>query len=159
MALGVYPEITLAEARDRCHEARKQVANGIDPSVLRKVRKAAKVKTEADTFQAIGEEWYTLKKAAWSESHTKRNWWLLEKNLFPWIGNRPITQITPPELLIVLRRIEKRGALDAAKPNAGHQGGRSRRQPEPLHQRQAGRLVHAVSNTVIRGESPNAVKA
>jgi len=115
LALGVYPEITLAEACDRCHEARKQVATGIDPSEVRKVRKSAKVNAEANSFQAVGEEWYCLQKPAWSESHKSRTLRLLEKDLFPWLGQTPIADIAPPELLAVLRRIESRGAKDTAK--------------------------------------------
>jgi integrase len=115
LALGVYPETTLAEARERRDEARKQLVNDIDPGAVRKIRKIAKFTTAINSFQAVGEEWYCLQKSVWSESHKVRTWRLLEKNLFPWLGNRPIADIAALELLAALRRIESRGAKDTAK--------------------------------------------
>ena len=115
LSLGVYPDVTLAVARDRCHEARKLVANGIDPSALRKVRKSARAEAILNSFQAVAEEWYCQQKTHWSESHTTRTWRLLSKELFPWLGNRPIADIKPPDILSALRKVEARGAKDTAK--------------------------------------------
>jgi len=115
LSLGVYPEVTLAEARDRCYEARKQLSNGADPGEVRRLKKFIQLEAAANSFEAVGLEWFSLQKAAWSEGHAKRNFWLLEKNLLPWLGRRPISEITAPGLLATLRRIESRGAIDTAK--------------------------------------------
>lgn len=115
LALGVYPDVTLAEARDRRDEARKQLANGVDPSDVRRMRKSARAESEINSFQAVAEEWYCLHKSKWSESHIVRTSRLLTVELFPWLGSKPIAEIKPPELLAALRRIEARGAKDSAK--------------------------------------------
>jgi len=109
ISLGVYPEVKLKSARKRREEARELVAHGVDPSTHRKVQKAT---AGRDTFEAIAREWYAKHSPLWSESHGKRILRRFEKDLFPWLGNRPIVQITAPELLSVLRRIEKRGAIE-----------------------------------------------
>lgn len=115
LALGVYPDISLAEAREKAQVARKELSNGIDPSELRKVKKAAQFESAENSFSAIGLEWFAKQKPAWAERHSTKVQWMLEKNLFPWLGNRPVSDITPPELLSVLRRIESRGAIETAK--------------------------------------------
>ena len=114
LALGVYPEISLNEAREKCLEARKHIDNNIDPSqVKRQSTVDAKINAE-NTFKAVALEWHETKKSGWSENYAYKMMQGLEKNLFPFIGNRPIKDITPPELLDVLRKIEKRGSLDIA---------------------------------------------
>ncbi|HEY3698963.1 MAG TPA: integrase arm-type DNA-binding domain-containing protein [Spongiibacteraceae bacterium] len=114
LALGVYPEVKLSEARRKVDDARKQLREGIDPSELRKVTKSSKMETAANSFQAVGLEWFAKQSRLWSEKHAAKTRWMLEKNLFPWLGSRPISIITPPELLATLRRIESRGAYDTA---------------------------------------------
>jgi len=113
LALGSYPEVSLAEARRRRDEARKNIANDIDPAALRKAQKQADTE-ETETFEVIAREWYGKFLHTWVIGHADKTLNLMEKDLFPWIGNRPISSITPPELLAVLRRIESRGALDTA---------------------------------------------
>jgi len=113
LALGSYPEISLMEARRRRDEARKNIAHGVDPAVLRKAQKQADTE-ETETFEVITREWYGKFLHTWVKGHADKTLNLMEKDLFPWIGNRPISNITPPELLAVLRRIESRGALDTA---------------------------------------------
>lgn len=83
LSLGVYPETTLAEARERCYEARKQLANGVDPGEVRRLKKFVQLEAAANSFEVVGLEWFSLQKAAWSESHAKRNFWLLEKTCCP----------------------------------------------------------------------------
>jgi integrase len=115
ISLGVYPEVSLKNARTALSKAREQLANGIDPSALRKVQKAALIIAADNSFQAVGEEWFTRQKPRWAEKHWVKVQWMLEKNLYPWLGQRPIADITAPELLAVLRRIENRGAVETAK--------------------------------------------
>lgn len=113
ISLGVYPEIGLKEARDRRDEARKLLADGIDPSAHRKATKAARAQANADSFEVIAREWLT-KQTQWTPEHAERTVRRLEAHVFPWIGARPVGAITPPELLAVLRRVESRGILDTA---------------------------------------------
>ena len=101
------------EARRRRDEAKKNIAHGIDPGTLRKAQKQADTE-EKETFEVVAREWYMKFLHTWVKSHADKTLTLMEKDLFPWIGKRPISDITPPELLAVLRRIESRGALDTA---------------------------------------------
>lgn len=114
LALGVYPDISLAEARSRRDDARKLLSNEIDPSEHRKIAKAAKIEAAANSFRSVGQEWFAKQKSKWSDVHIDKMWAVLDKNLFPWLGDRPIADIKPPELLAVLRRIESRGAIETA---------------------------------------------
>lgn len=114
LALGVYPEITLAEARSRRDDARKLLSNDIDPSLHRKIAKAAKNEASANNFRAVGQEWLAKQRLIWAEIHSKKVLWILEKNLFPLLGDRPVAEIKAPELLATLRRIESRGAHEIA---------------------------------------------
>jgi integrase len=113
LALGTYPEISLADARHRRDEVRKQVAHGIDPSVFRKAQKQAKT-AETETFEVIAREWHTKFTPTWAESHSNLIIQALKKDVFPWMGNHPIAEIDAPELLAILRRVEARGALYTA---------------------------------------------
>lgn len=113
LALGRYPEISLLEARQKRDEARRQIAHGIDPSVAKKAMKKAETE-ETDTFEVIGREWHEKFRATWTPGHAKTIMSRLERDLFPWIGKRPISEIKAPELLAVLRRVESRGALESA---------------------------------------------
>ncbi len=113
LALGTYPEISLAGARQRRDEARKHVAQGVDPGALRKAQKQAR--TEAtETFEVIAREWHSKFINQWSEGHAATTMRRMVLDLFPWIGNRPISEIKAPELLAVLRRVESRGVLETA---------------------------------------------
>lgn len=106
----MYPDVSLKVARERRDDMRKQLANGIDPSVKRRAEKAA----GADSFEAVAREWFEKFSANWAETHSNKIIRRLEKDVFPWLGSRPVGQITPPDLLACLRRIEARGALDTA---------------------------------------------
>lgn len=109
LALGTYPEISLADARERRDKARRQLANGIDPRAVRKAQKQADT-AETETFEVIAREWHTRFRPTWSPGHSVTIMSRLERDLFPWIGARPIAAIKAPELLAVLRRVESRGA-------------------------------------------------
>jgi len=113
ISLGTYPEISLADARDRRDKARVQLAHGIDPGAVRKAQKQAETE-ETETFEVVAREWYTKFIKDWSEGHAATIMRRMDVDIFPWIGNRPIAEIKAPELLTVLRRVEKRGALEAA---------------------------------------------
>ena len=113
--LGVYPDTTLAKAREKRDKARQLLADGIDPGQYRKVQKAAKVALSANSFEAIGREWFAKMKPEWADSHADKIMARLERDVFPWLGKRPITELTPVEVLSTLKRISDRGAKDTAK--------------------------------------------
>lgn len=115
LALGVYPDVTLKRAREKHQEARRQLELGNDPSLIKKAEKRAGKEAASNSFEAIGNEWFEKQKHRWSPVHQTKVEWMLSKNLNPWLGHRPIAEITAPELLSVLRRIESRGALETAK--------------------------------------------
>jgi integrase len=114
LALGTYPEVSLANARERRDAARKQVAAGIDPSEVRKALKVVKVAGHENSFEVIAREWHGKFVQKWSTVHATTILDRLTKEIFPWLGERPIDEIKAPELLKVLRRMESRGALDTA---------------------------------------------
>ncbi|MEO6340704.1 MAG: integrase arm-type DNA-binding domain-containing protein [Caulobacteraceae bacterium] len=114
LALGVYPEVTLAEARDRRDAARKLLAAGNDPSEARKEdRRRAKLSAD-NSFEALAREWHETRKAGWTERYAGHVLTRLEADLFPIIGKRPIAAMSAPELLAALKMVENRGALDIA---------------------------------------------
>ena len=115
MALGVYPDVSLAQARDKADLARKLLATGVDPMATRKSEKIARRLAVEDTFAAVAKKWWESWKAARSDSHTVYVWRRLEADVFPAIGKRPVAEIEAPELVAMMKAIEKRGALDIAK--------------------------------------------
>jgi hypothetical protein len=110
LSLGVYPDTGLADARRKAENIRNQKSNGIDPSIVRKIEKAG---DEANTFAAIAKE-FMQAKPNWSESHRKHVGECFERDVFPWLGNRPMKDLTAVEVLATLRRIVARGALETA---------------------------------------------
>ncbi|HDR9759509.1 TPA: tyrosine-type recombinase/integrase [Burkholderia cepacia] len=114
ISLGVYPEVSLKEARERRDKARMLLGAGTDPGETRKAEKRVARLGAENTFEAIAREWYAKYSPSWSESHATRNLARLEADVFPWMGARPIAGLTPPEVLDVLLRVEKRGALETA---------------------------------------------
>jgi integrase len=113
LSMGTYPETSLKEAREKRDEARKQLAQGIDPGENRKAKKAAQV-AEGDTFEVIAREWFAKYRPTWMDGHADKILARMEKDLFPWLGKKPIATINAPQLLECLRRIEDRGALETA---------------------------------------------
>jgi integrase len=114
LSLGVYPDVGLKDARDRRDEARKLLANSIDPGENRKVQKAAKVERAANSFEAIAREWFAKNRETWAVSHADKIIARLENDVFPWLGGKAIAEITAPDVLSVLRRVEGRGTIDTA---------------------------------------------
>lgn len=114
LSLGVYPEVSLRLARARRDDARKLLAEGIDPSENRKAQKTARADRAANSVETVAREWYAKYSPTWAQNHGNRILRRLERDIFPWIGGRPIAEVTAPELLAVIRRIEARGALETA---------------------------------------------
>jgi integrase len=119
IGFGKYPDVGLKEARERREEARKLLASGVDPSENRKTQKAAVALREANNFERIAREWFTRYSPTWAVSHAKVVIRRLEKDIFPWLGSRAIAEITAPELLAVIRKVEGRGALETAHRELG----------------------------------------
>jgi integrase len=122
VSLGVYPDVSLKDARDRREAARKLLANGIDPSENRKAQRSVRADRAANSLEVVVREWFAKYSNTWSPSHTDRIVRLFERDIFPWVGPRPIGEVTAPELLAVVRRIESRGALDTAHRALGSCG-------------------------------------
>ncbi len=114
LALGVYPDVSLAEARVRREQARKLLANDTDPGAAKQEQKAAFVALAENSFELIAREWFAKHSPNWKENHSNKIIARLEKDVFPWIGNRPIAEIAAPALLAAIRKIEARGALETA---------------------------------------------
>ncbi|MBC7709567.1 MAG: integrase arm-type DNA-binding domain-containing protein, partial [Rhizobacter sp.] len=108
LSLGTYPKIGLKEARALRTAGLKLVANGVDPSENRKATKAAKVERDANSFEVIAREWLGKFSATWVPSHGDRIIARFDRDIFPKMGGRPIAEINAPELLAVVRHIEKR---------------------------------------------------
>ncbi|MHB8843990.1 MAG: tyrosine-type recombinase/integrase [Nitrospirota bacterium] len=113
-AFGIYPDISLADAREKRDAARKQVANDIDPGEVYKAQKKATLAVTENTFEVVAREWHERFKQRWTKVHADTTIRRIELNVFPWLGTRPIGEIKAPELLAVLRRIESRGAQETA---------------------------------------------
>ena len=114
LALGSYPDMSLKSARLARDAAKLQKSEGIDPVQARKLEKLKVKRNTRDTFKTIALEWYSKQAPQWSESHAGRMLRQLERDLFPWIGDRPIEQIHAMELLAALQKVEERGALETA---------------------------------------------
>lgn len=122
LSLGVYPDVSLKDARERRDEARKLVANGVNPSENRKIQKTARADLIANSFEVVAREWFAKYSTTWAKNHCDRIIRRFERDIFPWIGARPIAEINAPELLAAVRRIEKRGALETAHRALGNCG-------------------------------------
>lgn len=114
LSLGTYPDTGLKDAREKCATARKLLANGVDPGQQRKAEKAAGVERGANSFEVIAREWVTKQSGTWVPTHTSKIVLRLENDLFPWIGARAIAELTAPDILSCLRRVEARGAVESA---------------------------------------------
>lgn len=110
LSLGIFDAVSLRMARERRDAARKLLADGIDPGSQRKATALA----DADTFEAVAREWFAKHSPNWAPSHAVKVIRRLERDVFPWIGDKPMTKIKAPEVLAVLRRIESRHAIETA---------------------------------------------
>lgn len=102
----------IAETGPRCARRHQRAAKGIDPSAAKKAAKLAR--NNPETFEAVALEWYQKKQASWSQSYKTLLLQRLEKDVFPYLGGSPVSEIEPPEILAVIRRIESRGAIETA---------------------------------------------
>jgi len=114
LALGTYPMISLAEAREKRFEAKKKIKEGIDPSEQKKLEKITRIIETENSFEAVAHEWHKKQKERYTIKHHKAVLTRLQKDVFPLLGSRPIGQIKAPELLATVRKIEARGAIDLA---------------------------------------------
>lgn len=115
LALGVYPEVTLAEARDKRADARKLLASGIDPSAAKTEHKYLTAQNTANTFEAVSREWHEHNLEKWTPDYATEILHRLEMDIFGVIGKRPIADISPLLMLETLRKIEKRGAHEMSR--------------------------------------------
>lgn len=122
LSFGTYPDVSLKEARDMRDDARKLLAQDIDPGAKRKKDKQERRLAQENTFEAIGREWMSIKGKEWSDSYAGKTKACLERHAFPSIGNTPLKDITAPVLLAMLRAIEKRGTVDMAHRVQQHCG-------------------------------------
>jgi integrase len=114
MSLGVYPDVGLKIARERRNEARKLLTDGVDPSENRKAIRASQVERSGNSFEVVAREWFEKYSPSWAACHSSRIIRRFEKDIFPWLGARPIADIKAKELLTVIRRLEQRGVLETA---------------------------------------------
>lgn len=114
VCFGAYPAVSLKEAREKRDESKALLARGIDPSLHKQAAKAASIAETANAYEVVAREWHAKYAPGWTESNAERVLARQEKDVFPFIGKRPIAQISAPELLTVLRKVEERGALDTA---------------------------------------------
>jgi integrase len=114
LALGSYPSVSLSAARKARDAAKFHKSEGRDPVQARKLEKLKAARNRGDTFKIVALEWYGKQVSQWSESHAQRSLRQLERDLFPYIGELPMVDIHPLELLAALQKVEERGALETA---------------------------------------------
>ncbi|AIP63766.1 tyrosine-type recombinase/integrase [Burkholderia thailandensis] len=109
-SLGVYPEVTLATARKKRDEAREKLAAGIDPGEAKKAEKRASLLAAANSFEVVARGWMDERKTSVEPAQHVKTLARMENDVFPWLGKRPIAEIDAPEILVVLKRVDGRGA-------------------------------------------------
>lgn len=114
LALGSYPAVSLTAARKARDAAKLTKAEGRDPVQVRKVAKLRALNPAGDTFKVVALEWYSKQSSQWSEAHADRSKRQMERDLFPWLGERRMKDVEPVELLATLRKVEERGAVETA---------------------------------------------
>jgi len=119
-AIGAYPEVGLAVARGRRDEMRKLLADGVNPTALRKAAKGAEAYAAKDSLEFVGWEWFEKRSGGWVPKHSVKVRERLKRDVYPWLGTRPIAEVTAPEVLAALRRIEERGAVETAHRALGN---------------------------------------
>ena len=116
LSLGIYPEVGLAAARERSEEVRRQVANGVDPSADRREQKAAQRAAGETTYKSVFGQWLeeTGKTRKWTADHIERVGRRFEVHFFPWLGSKPIADVTDDDVMTCLRRMKDRDLIDTA---------------------------------------------
>lgn len=115
LSFGTYPEISLSTARKKRDEARELVANGVDPSANRKAIKASRTESLANSFEVLAREWHDNQKPNWSADHAITILTRMEKDIFPWIGSKPILEVTAKDVKSILDRVKSRGVMETAR--------------------------------------------
>ncbi|HRQ46201.1 MAG TPA: integrase arm-type DNA-binding domain-containing protein [Rhodocyclaceae bacterium] len=114
VSFGAYPEVSLKQARERRDLARQGLADGIDPSEQRRASKMAGEERAANSFEVVAREWYAKMAPTWVPSHGEKIIRRLERDIFPWIGGQPVSEVPAQLLLTTVRKIEDRGRLETA---------------------------------------------
>jgi len=114
LSIGVYPTVTLKQARKARDHAKEQLEEGVDPSQAKKAKKAERVEALENNLEAIAREWHKQQALTWSPGYSDKVMRSMERDLFPYVGTLPLDDITPPQLLAVFRRVEERGATESA---------------------------------------------
>lgn len=114
LALGDYPSTGLKEARKRRDEARSLLSQGIDPGAVKRAQKAGRRDAAANSFEVTARRWCDANKNTWTEKYAKKTLSMLERDVFPWLGTRPVAELEPPDFLATVRRIESRGYNETA---------------------------------------------
>ncbi|MDR2991171.1 MAG: Arm DNA-binding domain-containing protein [Burkholderiaceae bacterium] len=127
LAFGTYPAISLAQARQRRDEAKEQLADGVDPSAVKKADKLAAKNAALNSFQAVAEQWVKMRCPTWSKSHEDKTRQLLRRDIYPELGALPIDAITSAKVLAMARKIEARQASSSVPLFGGRMGGRKAR--------------------------------
>jgi integrase len=115
LAIGVYPEVSLKDAREAVSEARKQLRDDIDPSAIKQEKKLLSSVSEIELFNTQARLWWNKQKGQWTEGHAARIWTRLNDNALKTLGKRPIAEITPQDIIRTVQKVEARGALDVAQ--------------------------------------------
>jgi len=115
LSLGVYPTVTLADARDKHREAKQLLDKNIDPKEARKQQEEQIIRDQENTFELVARAWYEKKKAGWKETHATKVWRRVEMHVLPMLGKRPIRHISSEEVIKCIERIEASGANDIAR--------------------------------------------
>ena len=110
LAIGVYPEVSLKDAREAVSEARRQLRDDIDPSAIKQEKKHLSSVSEIELFNTQARLWWNKQKGQWSEGHAARIWTRLNDNALKTLGKRPIGEITPQDIIRTVQKIETRGA-------------------------------------------------
>lgn len=113
LSMGTYPDTTLKQARDKRDNARSKLSDGIDPGENRKAVKSSRAESVSNSFEIIAREWGSKNIDTWPKKNN-RSKRMLERNIFPWLGSKPITDILPMDILTCLRRVEDRGTIETA---------------------------------------------
>lgn len=122
LALGVFPDVSLTNASTAHREARQVLASGKDPMVEKKAQERVERQAQETSFQVMALEWHQSQASGWSESHASRVMGLFEKHVFPEIAGRPVGELTPLEVLDVLRKMEAKGLGESCYKALAHIG-------------------------------------
>jgi integrase len=114
LALGDYPSVTIKEARKRRDEARSLLSGGMDPGAIKRAQKAGRLDAAANSFEVTARRWCETNKNTWTEKYATKTLSMLQRDVFPWLGTRPVSELEPPDFLATVRRIEARGYHETA---------------------------------------------